>query len=93
MEILSPVSVFLGWGIKWLWPLRNRTYKFFVDPSTGWWSFKKFLHSWNDIELRKIAAIHGDPDWIKNFYLKPHPIAIIETGGFLFCLFILLLFL
>jgi len=84
-------SVFLGWGIKWFWPFKNRTYKFFVNPKTGWWGKEKIIHSWDDKELEKICSEYGDPDWIKNFYLKPHPIGIIELLSFILSLFVLFL--
>lgn len=69
-------SVGIGWGIKWLWPFSKRAYKLFAGKNGRVSS--KLLVSWDSEELTKVAAEHGDPDWIRNIYLRPHPINVIE---------------
>lgn len=80
-----------GWGIQWLWPLSNRSYKFFsrknVDADV---TFKNFLVSWTPAEKEKAMSEFGTSNWIRDYYLKPTKISIIEFGTFLISLMIIL---
>lgn len=73
----------IGWGIKWTYPLSEKTHKFFF--------LKKFINSWNEDELREIVEKYGDPNWIKNIYLRPTLISITELTVFLISLAVLFL--
>lgn len=70
-------SIGIGWGIKWLAPFTQNAYKLFVtDPDT---SRFHVIKTWQPKELAKVIKTHGDPDWIRNIYLRPSPTLIIET--------------
>ena len=71
-------SVGAGWGIRWFWPFSKRPYKFFSEKDGAFSS--RFIVSWNDAELRQIVAEHGDPNWMRNIYLRPSPTLIIELA-------------
>lgn len=66
----------IGWGIKWLWPFSKRTYKFFSEKNGKLSS--RVLMSWDQKELAETVSEHGDPNWIKNIYLRPSLINILE---------------
>ena len=69
-------SMGIGWGIKWWWPFSRKAFKFFSEKDGSF--SRRFLISWNDTELQEVARNAGDPDWIKNIYLKFHPISFRE---------------
>lgn len=73
-------SIGIGWGIKWFHPISNRAYKFFCEKDGRFSS--RFIVSWTPEEQRNAAERYGDKDWIKNIYLKPHPISIIDYSAF-----------
>lgn len=84
------VGIGLGWGIQWLWPFSKNYYYFFRKSL---WTEKRglplrFLYVWKPEEVKRIAAEYGDPNWIKNFYLRLNPILIIEVLSLLVALFI-----
>ncbi|MEK9174717.1 MAG: metal-dependent hydrolase [Patescibacteria group bacterium] len=80
-------SIGMGWGIMWLWPFSNKSYKFFSNKEGGF--SKRFLVSWTPAELKTVIHNHGDDHWFKNYYLKLHPIAVFEFLVFIFSLAIL----
>ncbi len=80
-------SVGIGWGIKWLWPFSNRAFKLFSDKRGKLSSH--LLVSWDHKELTEVVTKYGDPDWIRNIYLRLHPISVIEFLSFLFALAVL----
>ena len=82
-------GVGMGWGIKWWWPFSSRSYKFFSEKN-GRFSLK-FLVSWSPNELKEVIHRHGDDHWLRNFYLKLHPIAVFEFLFFVLALIILFL--
>lgn len=84
-------SVGIGWGIKWFWPFSKKSYKLFSEKN-GRFSSRLFV-SWDQKELVSAVADNGDPDWIKNIYLRPSLIAIIEFSGFAVSLLTLYLYL
>lgn len=73
----------IGWGIKWTYPLSKKTQKFFF--------LKRFINSWDEDELQKIAEKYGDPNWIKNIYFRPTLISITEAAVFLISLIVIFL--
>lgn len=82
-------SIGIGWGIKWLYPVSKRNYKFFTGNNNKF--SKNLIISWNEKKLQKAVEKYGDPNWIKNTYLKPTPISITETAIFLASLIVLFL--
>ncbi len=84
-------SIGIGWGIKWFWPFSKRSYKLFSEKN-GKFSYQLVV-SWNPEELAEVAANYGDPDWIRNFYLRFHPVAIAEFSFFIISLIIFYLYL
>lgn len=84
-------SIGIGWGIKWLYPFSKKSYKFFCEKD-GRLS-KRFIISWEQDELKSVVEQYGDPNWIKNIYLRPSPVFIIEFLAFLFAIFVLIVYL
>lgn len=80
-------SIGIGWGVIWLYPFSQRSYKFFSEKN-GRFS-TNFLVSWTPEELQRVEAQHGDKDWLRNIYLRPHPIALVELLAFVIALGIL----
>ena len=44
---------------------------------------KNLMVSWSPEELERVVAEHGDPDWIRHYYFRPHPVVLIESAVFL----------
>lgn len=80
-------SVGMGWGIKWWWPFSNKSYKFFSEKNGNFST--NFLVSWQPRELKETITRYGDDHWFKNYYLKPHPIAIFEFIIFILAILVL----
>ena len=83
-------SIGMGWGIKWLWPFSKRSYKLFSNKQ-GSLIGSEFIVSWEPRELKEVIAKYGDDHWFRNFYLKLHPVFIIELIVFALGVFILIL--
>jgi len=73
-------SVGIGFGVKWLYPFRNRSYLFLFQiktPTNGGMPKRRF-YSWSDAErddmIRKYAYRH----WIQYVYLRPNPFGLFE---------------
>ena len=83
-------SIGIGWGIKWFWPFSRKTYKFFSEKDG------KFSHrlvvSWSPEELTKVVSEYGDPNWIRNIYLRLTPVSVIEFSFFAISLIVLYLY-
>jgi hypothetical protein len=94
--ILSVLAHFLndswgtGWGVEWLWPINNRSYKFFsrndVDADV---KFQSLLTSWDQQSKNEIAQRLGNRDWLKYHYGRVTVISGIEYGTFVLSLVIL----
>lgn len=73
-------SMGIGWGIKWLFPLRNKSYFFLyrvpLEAEKG--LEKKRLYSWSDKELQGMKSKYHDPHFLKNIYLRPTAYGIVE---------------
>src|SRR3989344_3650418 len=74
-------SVGIGWGVRWLWPFSPRSYKFFSEPDGRVWS-RRLLVSWSPDELNAAAERFGEGDWFRKYYLRFHPVGLIELVGF-----------
>lgn len=83
----------IGWGVQWFWPFSKKYYKLL-----GGMIYQtldkpklplKFFYAWTPEEVEGIELKHGDPNWLKNIYLRFHPMAIIEFGVFIISLIIL----
>lgn len=87
-------SVGIGWGVKWLWPFSRKLYKFsFANLHAGKKPKIRFLYEFSDEELDNVNFKYGDPDWIKNIYLRPSMISITEFIFFLISVFALYFYL
>ncbi len=89
-------SIFLGFGVHWLWPFSNKYFSFFGTcgyqaPGKPKLPFK-FLYIWTPKEIEEIEEKYGDPDWIKNIYFKPHPLAIVEYLFFILSIILLIFY-
>lgn len=84
-------SIGIGWGIKWFWPFSKKSYKLFSEKDGSFSS--RLVVSWEPEELKEVVLKYGDPDWIKNIYLRLHPVSVIELMFFIFSLIILYFFL
>jgi hypothetical protein len=82
-------SIGMGWGIKWFWPFSRRSYKLFSEKDGRLFS-KNFVASWSPEELKPAIEKYGDDDWFRNFYIKLHPIAILELLVFIVSIVVLL---
>jgi len=86
-------SMFIGRGIKWLYPFSNNGYAFLYMYSrkvkNGLW---KPLFIFNEEKIRLFDSEHGDADWFKNIYLKWHPFAVLEFTVLIVSLIILFLY-
>lgn len=65
-------SIGTGWGIAWLRPIKNNYYKFFSeDKGDASFTGRKWLVSWTPAQQRAVSAKYGNPNWLRDMYLKP----------------------
>lgn len=73
-------SIGVGWGVKWLFPIDNKSYAFLyragLEAEKG--MPKKLVYVWTDEQRDKDMNKYADPKWIKHIYLQPHPYGIFE---------------
>lgn len=62
-------SLGVGWGIKWLWPISKRNFKFFANKDNS--MSKRLLVSWKPDELRSAIIQYGDKDWLRKYVTSP----------------------
>ena len=77
-------SIGIGWGVQWLWPFRDNHYSFLYiwrPPDRREHLPRKLFYSWSHRDIALLAARYGDPEWMKNIYLKFHPFAIVEYAA------------
>ena len=77
-------SIGIGWGVQWLWPLRDEHYSFFYiyrPPHRAEYLPRRWFYAWPHRDIEALSARYGDPDWIKNIYLRPHPYALVEYSS------------
>lgn len=78
-------TFFLGWGIKWWWPISTRSYKLFPDRNGK--ILNQFLLAWDKSEESEVKSRYGTSHWIRDFYLRPSLISIMEYSAFVAALF------
>ncbi len=83
-------TVVLGWGIKWLWPFSQRSFRFFPDRDGK--ITNKFFITWLPKDEERMMAEYGSPNWVKDFYLTINPISIVEYSVFIVALVSLFLY-
>ena len=84
-------SIGIGWGIPWLWPFTNRNYSFlyrYAPP--GKMLPKRVLYRWDRTRIDHLIEEHGDPNWLRNIYLKLHPFFLAELVGFVVAVVVLI---
>lgn len=89
-------SIGIGWGVKWLWPFSRKLYKIsFSESHAGKKPKIWFLYEFTDEELDspEFNFKYGDPNWIRNIYLRPSLISIVELIFFFLSLIILYVYL
>ena len=63
-----------GWGIKLLWPMSYKNYKFMSSGANSMHS----AHSFADSEIPEIASTQGNSNWLEDTYLRFTWISCIE---------------
>lgn len=81
-------SIGIGWGVEWLYPFSRKHFSFLYiyRPPRPPRLPKQLLYAWEHRDLAALDDTYGDPDWVKNIYLKAHPYAIAELLLFLLAL-------
>jgi hypothetical protein len=79
-------TLFLGWGIKWLWPFSQKKLSFFHDRGG---KITKDILVWEPHEEAEIVRTYQSPHWVRDFYFKPSIISLTEYLLF-FCALLLL---
>jgi membrane-bound metal-dependent hydrolase YbcI (DUF457 family) len=83
-----------GWGVQWLWPFSKKSYKLFSGSNTdAYVDSSQTLASWSPEEKAVAIESLGNPNWLRDIYLRPTPISIIEYGTFIVALIVLAWFL
>lgn len=87
-------SIGIGWGVRWLWPLKNNNYALGYRVRTGNHAKlpHKFFFVWPNNKIDQLSKEFGDPKWFRNTYLRWHPFAIVELTVFILSLVILYLY-
>lgn len=73
-------TFFLGWGIKWLWPVSHTSLSIFHDKNH---QITCSVLTWTREEDVQIKNEYANPDWVKDFYLRPNIISFMEYSVFL----------
>ncbi len=87
-------SIGIGWGVQWLWPFVDTHYFFLYSyrpPGRTEYLPRQWFYAWPHRDIESLAALHGDPDWIKNIYLRLHPFALVEYAAFIIAVTVLIL--
>ncbi|MDP3727016.1 MAG: metal-dependent hydrolase [bacterium] len=83
-------SIGLGWGVAWLWPFTDKSYTFLYRyTAPGKRLPRRFLYRWNREDMEHLIDEYRDADWLRNIYLKLHPVFAVEIAGFLFAVYML----
>lgn len=80
----------IGWGIAWLWPFSRR--KFLLFPEHDRRAALGIVATWTPEQEESLKASDAGSSWVREFYLRPNPIAYIEYGVLLLALCILFLY-
>ncbi len=73
-------TFFLGWGIKWLWPLSQRSLVICHDKDG---KISMNILTWLPTEEAAVKEKYRNPNWIQDFYLRPSFISVLEYGIFI----------
>jgi len=68
-------TFFLGYGIKWFWPLSQRSFSFFHDKDGR---ITSDILIWQPEEDAAIKAKYQSAHWIRDFYFRPSLISLTE---------------
>ncbi|MFW5853399.1 MAG: metal-dependent hydrolase [Patescibacteria group bacterium] len=83
-----------GWGIQWLWPISNKSYKFLSHKNKdAGVSVENIIVSWTPEEKKDVMSKLGNPNWVKDTYLTFNKISVIEIGTFILGIIFLFIFL
>ncbi|MBI4132784.1 MAG: metal-dependent hydrolase [Candidatus Sungbacteria bacterium] len=83
-------SIGLGWGVAWLWPFTTRSYTFFYRYTAPEKRLpRQALYRWERQDMDRLIDTYRDANWLRNIYLKLHPVFAIEIAGFLFAVYLL----
>lgn len=74
-------TLFLGWGIKWFWPISSRSIKFFPDRAGRITS--QVLLSWLPSEEAEVKIKYASPHWIRDFHFRPSIVSVSEYSIFI----------
>lgn len=69
-------TFFLGWGVAWFAPFRETRYKCFPDRAGKITSIPYI--SWEKSEDAAMFAKYHNPKWIRDFYMRPGVISLLE---------------
>ena len=76
-------SVLTGWGVPWLAPFLKVRIKFFAsEANQESLAQKDWIRTWGPEELQKAIVAHGNENWIRDLYLRPTVVSIVEYGVF-----------
>lgn len=74
-----------GWGVKALWPVTNKNYRFFTQGNSDF----KPVAAMTDEQTSRFAEDHGNSSWLEETYLRVTWISGIEYTLFLFSLIVM----
>lgn len=84
-------SIGLGWGIKWFGPFSRNNYKLFSEKD-GTLS-RRLLVKWTSEEFVETLKKYHNPNWFRDYYLRPSFINIFEFLVFLIAIATLYIYL
>ncbi len=89
-------TIFMGLGVQWFWPFSQKYFNLFgilgyQTPGKPKLPFR-FFYTWKPEQIKEIEEKYGDPNWIRNIYLKPHLFTVIEYLVFIVSIFLLILY-
>ncbi len=73
-------SVGIGFGVKWLYPLVNKSYLFLfqIKTPTNKDIPNRLFYAWDDTERAEMIRKYRYDDWIRFVYFQPNPWGIFE---------------
>ncbi len=60
----------VGWGVKWLYPLSQKSFKLFCTKENEY-EGDRVLIWWTEEELKVAIKKYGDPDWMSKYCMSP----------------------
>lgn len=74
-------TFFLGWGIMWMWPWRQTKWSFFRDAHGR---ITSDCVRWEPHEEVTMRHRYGTRHWVRDFYLRPSIVSVLEYSVFLY---------